>query len=96
MPHLMKYSPLISINLSVNNSEISYTLHDVKTGNVRLLLREDEGYKIITGREKDEILSKTKTEEKKSIIIVETFRVNPKCQLMTVDGSSILMCNHIK
>ncbi len=26
MPHLMKYSPLISINLSVNNSEISYTL----------------------------------------------------------------------
>jgi hypothetical protein len=24
MPHLMKYSPLISINLSVNNSEISY------------------------------------------------------------------------
>ena len=25
MPHLMKYSPLISINLSVNNSEISYT-----------------------------------------------------------------------
>ncbi len=26
MPHLMKYSPLISINLSVNNSEISYNL----------------------------------------------------------------------
>ena len=26
MPHLMKYSPLISINLSVNNSEISYML----------------------------------------------------------------------
>ncbi len=26
MPHLMKYSPLISINLSVNNSEISYSL----------------------------------------------------------------------
>jgi len=71
-------------------------LHDVKTGNVRLLLREDEGYEIITGGKKDEILSKTKTEEKKSIIIIETFRVNPKCQLITVDGSSILICNHIK
>jgi hypothetical protein len=71
-------------------------LHDVKTGNVRLLLREDEEYRIISGREKDEILSKPRTEEKKSIIIVETFRVNPKCQLITIDGSSILMCNHIK
>jgi len=70
-------------------------LHDVKTGNVSLLLREDEGYKIITGKDKDDILSKPKTDEKKSTIIIETFRVNPKCQLITVDGSSILICNHI-
>ena len=80
----------------IGNDNVGFVaLHDVETGNVRLLLREDGGFKILEGKEKDDLLSKHRTEEKKSTIIIETFKVNPKCQLITIDGSSYLVCKHI-
>lgn len=71
-------------------------VHDIKTGNVRLLLREDDEYNVLNDEEKKAFFSKPRTHIKTTKVMIETVEVNPKCQIIYIDGSAEVVCKHSK
>lgn len=89
--------PEIAKRLEEKGDDVGFLIvHDIKTGNVRLLLREDDEYNVLNDEEKRAFFSKPRTHIKTTKVMIETVEVNPKCQIIYIDGSAEVVCKHSK
>lgn len=97
IPPVIDQLPLdIAEELGKKGDNIGFLVaHDIKTGNVKLLLREDDEYYVLNEEEKKALLSNPRKHIKTTYITIETVEVNPKCQIIIIDGSAEIVCKHI-
>ncbi len=87
----------IAKRLEEKGDDVGFLIvHDIKTGNVRLLLREDDEYNVLNDEEKKAFFSNPRTHIKTTKVMIETVEVNPKCQIIYIDGSAEVVCKHSK
>lgn len=87
----------IAKRLEEKKDDVGFLIvHDIKTGNVRLLLREDDEYNVLNDEEKKVFFSKPRTHIKTTKVMIETVEVNPKCQIIYIAGSAEVVCKHSK
>jgi hypothetical protein len=85
----------IAKTLEEKGDDVGFLIvHDIKTGNVRLMLREDDQYNVLNDEEKKAFFSNPRTQIKTTKIMIETVEVNPKCQIIYIDGSAEVVCKH--
>lgn len=95
-PPVIDQLPLdIAEELGKKGDNIGFLVtHDIKTGNVKLLLREDGEYYVLNEEEKKALLSNPRKHIKTTYITIETVEINPKCQIIIIAGSAEIVCKH--
>ncbi len=76
--------------------EIAFlAVHDIVTGEPRLLLRNDDSYKTLDEKEKKRFLSEPYEIINTSKATITTVKKNPWCQVIVIDGSIEVICSKI-